>query len=403
MATERPIYLDHGATTPVDADVLERMLPFFREQFGNAASKSHRFGWEAEEVVAAARQQVAALIGAQAKEVVFTSGATEANNLAVTGAARARKDEGRHVVVSAAEHKAVLDPAKALLREGFRVSIAPVDSEGICTAAAVQSVIEDDTILVSTMVANNEIGSLSPVAAIAEVAHAAGATFHVDAAQAAGKIELDVRALDVDLLSLSAHKMYGPKGIGALFVRRRPRTKVMPLAHGGGHERGLRSGTLDVPSIVGFGAAAEIAREKRAAFSMHLKALRDRLWAALSSIPAVQLHGPAPGSVDEGGNLRRLPDNLSVAFACVEAEVLLLKLAPTVALSSGSACTSAQLSPSHVLQAIGCGNDIAHSTLRFGVGRDNTAAEIDRVAAAVAEQVAALREQSAQWRARGGA
>lgn len=396
MALERPIYLDHGATTPVDARVLEQMLPYFRERFGNAASKSHRFGWEAEEAVAVARKQVAALVGAQAKEIVFTSGATEANNLAITGAARARKDEGRHVVVSAAEHKAVLDPAKALSREGFRVSIAPVDSEGICTAAAVQSVIEDDTILVSTMLANNELGSISPVAEIANVARAKGATFHVDAAQAGGKIPIDVAGLDVDLLSLSAHKMYGPKGIGALYVRRRPRTKVAALALGGGHERGLRSGTLDVPSIVGFGAAAELARVGLEDHARQLRTLRDRLWAALSKIPAVRLHGP---SLDGA----RLPDNLSVAFACVESEVLLLKLAPTAALSSGSACTSAQLSPSHVLQAIGCGNDVAHSTVRFGVGRDNTADEIDRVAEAVKKEVAELREQSAQWRARGGA
>ena len=389
----RPIYLDHNATTPCDASVVAAMLPYFSEEFGNAASRTHAFGWRADEAVERARAQIAALVGADAREIVFTSGATEANNLALIGAARAlRRASGgksKHVISCRAEHRAVLDPCGALEREGFRVTLLGVDADGIVEPESLRAALDAETALVSIMHANNEIGVVQPIAALARLAAEAGAAFHCDAAQSAGALPVDVTQLGVDLLSLSAHKLYGPKGIGALVVRRRsPRARIEAILHGGGHERGLRSGTLPVPLCVGFGAAAELALAVRDAEAARQTHLRGRFLARLKAeLPDLVLNGHAS---------TRLPGNLNLSFLGVEGEALLAAL-PELALSAGSACTSAKREPSHVLRALGAGNARALSALRFGIGRGNDAAQLDRAAELVIAQVRRLRALSPVW------
>ena len=393
------IYLDHHATTPCDARVLEAMLPFFTQQFGNAASKQHAFGWAASDAVERARKQVAALIGAGSKDVIFTSGATEANNLAIKGAAKARRGpstslgtgERDHLVTVATEHKAVLDPMTRLEHEGWQVTVLPVDRLGLVDLAALEQAITPRTALVSVMAANNEIGVLQPIKDAAALAHAKGAWFHTDAVQVAGKLPFDVEALDVDFASLTAHKIYGPKGVGALYVRR-PSTsptagqRDMRLAaeiDGGGHERGLRSGTLNVPGIVGFGQAAEIARAELTEEAGRTRALRERL---LNGLLATTDGMTVNGALDA-----RLPGNLNVSFAGIDGEALLVSL-DDIAVSSGAACTAAE--PSHVLVALGLSTDRALASLRFGIGRTTTVDEIDYAAAKVADVVSRLRAMS---------
>jgi cysteine desulfurase len=383
------IYLDHHATTPVDTRVLEAMLPFFTGKFGNASSRQHQFGWNAADAVERARKQIAQLIGAGSKEIVFTSGATEANNLAIKGIARAAegaedfKAERDHIVTVATEHKAVLDPIASLGRHGWRVTVLPVKGDGLIDLAQLDAAITDRTALVSVMAANNEIGVLQPIKEAAALAHAKGAWLHTDAVQAIGKVPFDVAALDADFASLSAHKMYGPKGTGALYVRkgRRPRLRLQPQAEGGGQERGLRSGTLNVPGIVGFGRAAEIARQEMAAESTRVAGLRDRLLEKLSA--NLNVRDRVNGSMDA-----RLPGNLNVSFDDVDGEALLVSL-DDVAVSSGAACTQAE--PSHVLMALGLTRDRALASLRFGIGRGTTEDEIDYAAAKVADVVLRLR------------
>jgi cysteine desulfurase len=361
-----PIYLDYHATTPVDPRVLERMLPFFTDRFGNPASSSHSFGWQAQEAVEQARRDVAVLIGAPARDVVFTSGATESNNLAIRGIAELAGPGRRHVAISAIEHKSVLEAARRLEREGWSVTCVPVHRDGRVDLDALRNAVTDATALVSVMAANNEIGVIQPLAEAAEIAHAAGALFHTDAAQSVGKVPVDVRGLDIDLLSLTAHKMYGPKGCGALFCRKR--TPVAPQICGGGQERGIRSGTLNVPGIVGLGAACAIAREEMTAEGARLRALRDRLLEGLRArIDGVTVNG----SVDH-----RLPQNLHVSFAGVDAESLVIGIGD-IAVSTGSACSSASATPSHVLAAILDGDAASAASIRFGLGRFTTEEEID--------------------------
>jgi cysteine desulfurase len=378
------IYLDHHATTPVDARVLEAMLPFFTEKFGNAASRQHQFGWEASDAVERARKQVAALIGAGSKDIVFTSGATEANNLAIKGTAQTGPNERDHLVTVVTEHKAVLDPiARIETDAGWHVTVVPVSRDGLVEVNAVADAITERTLLVSVMAANNEIGVLQPIRAIADAAHAKGAWIHTDAVQAVGKVPFDVEALDVDFASLSAHKVYGPKGVGALYVRRK-RVAIEAEIDGGGHERRMRSGTLNVPGIVGFGKAADIARTEMASESKRVARLRDRLLEGLRS--------KTDGMSVNGTLDARLPGNLNVSFEGVDGEALLVSL-DDIAVSSGAACTQAE--PSHVLMALGLTKDRALASLRFGIGRGTTAAEIDYAAAKVAEVVARLRQMSA--------
>jgi cysteine desulfurase len=389
----RPIYLDYHATTPVDPRVLERMLPFFTERFGNPASRQHAYGWEAQEAVDSARAQVAALIGASAGEIVFTSGASESNNLAIKGATCLLREKGNHIVTSAIEHKSVLDCFKNLESDGWRVSYVGVDREGIIDLDEMRSAVTGETVLISVMAANNEIGSVQPLAEIAGIAEAHGALVHTDAAQAVGKVPIDVRASNVDMLSLTAHKFYGPKGSGALYIRRRkPRIELACQIHGGGHENGYRSGTLNVPGIVGLGAACEICRLEMAGESRRLAALRDRLLEGLrSALDGVQVNGP---SAD-----RRLPHNLHVSFAGIEGERLLMALGD-LAVSTGSACSSGSGKMSHVLEALSAAymragewHD-AGASIRFGLGRTTTETEIDAAAARVAKVVKALRESA---------
>jgi cysteine desulfurase len=376
------IYLDHHATTPVDARVLEAMLPYFSEKFGNPASKHHRFGWEANDAVEHARKQVAALIGAGSKDVIFTSGGTEANNLAVKGAAKARGEDRNQLVTVTTEHKAVLDPMVRLGKSGFRVLPLPVDAAGRIELNVLEGVMTDRTALVSVMAANNEIGVLQPIKEAAAIAHRHGAWFHTDAVQAAGRVPFNVDELDVDLATISAHKIYGPKGIGALYVRRK-RVAIDAEIDGGGHERGLRSGTLNVPAIVGFGRAAEIARAEMASEAKRVGALRDRLLSALQSqVDRITVNG----AMDQ-----RLPGNLNVSFAGVDGEALLVNL-DDIAVSSGAACTQAE--PSHVLLALGMKTDQALASLRFGIGRSTTAEEVDYAAEKVASVVGRLRQLS---------
>jgi cysteine desulfurase len=366
----RPVYLDFHATTPVDPRVLEAMLPYFTESFGNPASRQHAYGWDAQKAVEAARHQVATLIGASAQEIVFTSGATESNNLAIKGTMHGLRDRGDHIITVVTEHKSVLDSCKRLEAEGCRVTRLPVDSQGFIDLAELRAAITERTILISVMAANNEIGVLQPLSAIGAIAQQHGVIFHTDAAQAAGKIPLNVSQLGVDLLSLTGHKYYGPKGAGALYVRRRkPKLSLSCQIDGGGHENGLRSGTLNVPGIVGLGRAAEICQNEMPAESARLSGLRDRLFAGLQKdVSGVRLNGPTGD--------RRLPHNLHVSFDDVEGEALVMALGD-VAVSTGSACSSGSQAPSHVLQAIGAAGGNAGAIIRFGLGRTTTDADID--------------------------
>jgi cysteine desulfurase len=380
MTSRRPIYLDHHATTPLDPRVLDAMLPFYREEYGNPASVSHAYGWTAAAAVDDARERIAGLLGARTSSIVFTSGATEANNLAIQGVARARRSRRDHLVSVATEHPAVLDVCRALADEGFDFSLVPVGADGLTEVAELAAALTDRTALVSVMAANNEIGVLQPVREIAAVCAERGVVFHTDAAQAAGKIRLTVDELGVDLLSISAHKFYGPKGIGALYVR--PRTRLSPIVHGGGHERGLRSGTLPVALIVGMARALELASEEAEAEAVRLLALRERLFACLvRELEHVRLNGHAS---------RRLPGNLNVAFRGVDGDRLLLALTD-VAVSSGSACSTAKPEPSHVLLALGLSKTEAGSSIRIGLGRPTTQGDVDRAAERIVEEV------RAQW------
>jgi cysteine desulfurase len=381
----QPIYLDHHATTPVDPRVLEAMLPYFTERFGNAASRQHAFGWEASEAVEQARSAVADLLGGSAREVVFTSGATEANNLALKGVAAARRDRGDHIVTVVTEHHSVLDTCRRLEAEGWRVSYLPVDSDGLVRLDDLRRAMSDRTVLVSVMAANNEIGVLQPLAAIASLAHEHGALFHTDAVQALGKVPVDVDEDDVDLVSVTAHKLYGPKGVGALFVRRRGRrVSLRPLFDGGGHEHALRSGTLNVAGIVGFGAACALAADEQREEASRVAHLRDRLLDRLQTA--------IDGLTVNGSMERRLPGNLNVSFEGVDGEALLVSLTD-VAVSSGAACTAAE--PSHVLKALGLSTDLALASLRFGLGRWTTEGQVDYAAVHVAETVARIRVRAA--------
>jgi cysteine desulfurase len=378
--------MDYHATTPVDPRVVEAMLPYFTVHFGNAASRNHPFGWEAEEAVDKARKQVADLIGANAKEIVFTSGATESDNLAIKGVAEMYREKGNHIITAVTEHKAVIDTCKRLEKQGYRVTYLPVRKDGLVDLDDLRGAITDKTILITIMTANNEIGVVQPIAEIGAIAKEKGVLFHTDAVQAVGKIPFDVNALKVDMVSISAHKMYGPKGVGALYVRRRnPRVLLAPLIDGGGHERGMRSGTLNVPGIVGLGRAAELCRLEMAEDTERLRALRDRL--------NEKLHAGLDEIYINGSMDHRLPHNLNISFAYVEGESLLMGI-NDVAVSSGSACTSASLEPSYVLKALGAGDDLAHSSIRFGLGRWTTEEEIDYVAAKMISVVTRLREMS---------
>src|SRR5213596_374537 len=381
-----PIYMDYHATTPVDPRVLDAMTPYFTNMFGNAASRNHHFGWEAEEAVETARKQVADLIGANVKEIIFTSGATEANNLAIKGAAEMYREKGNHIITCVTEHKAVVDTRKALEKEGYRVTYLPVQKDGRISLDELRAAISDKTILITIMTANNEIGVIQPVAEIGAIAKEKGILFHTDAVQAVGKVPFNVNDLKVDMASLSAHKMYGPKGVGALFVRRRnPRVLLAPIIDGGGHERGMRSGTLNVTGIVGFGKAAELCRLEMASEADRLGKLRDRL--------NERLHKSLDEIYINGSTEHRLPHNLNISFAYVEGESLLMGI-NDVAVSSGSACTSASLEPSYVLKALGAGDDLAHSSIRFGLGRWSTEEEVDYVADKLTHVVTRLREMS---------
>jgi len=381
-----PIYMDNHSTTPLDPTVLEAMLPYFTEKFGNAASRNHSFGWEAETAVDAARQQLASLINADSKEIIFTSGATESDNLALRGVAEMYREKGDHIITAVTEHRAVLDTAKRLEKLGFAVTYLPVQADGLVDPEAVNKAITPKTILISIMLANNEIGSISPIAEIGKIAKERSILFHSDATQAVGKIPVDVQAMGIDLMSFSAHKMYGPKGVGALYVRRKnPRVRIAPILDGGGHERGMRSGTLPVPLIVGFGKAAEICQKLMPEESKRLTALRERLRdGIMSQLEETYLNGHPK---------QRLPNNMNISFAYVEGESLLMGL-KEIALSSGSACTSATLEPSYVLKALGVGSDLAHSSIRYGLGRFNTEEEVDYVVRRTVETVNKLREMS---------
>ncbi|HVR02591.1 MAG TPA: IscS subfamily cysteine desulfurase [Polyangia bacterium] len=385
MTLKLPIYMDNHATTPVDPRVVEAMLPYFTEVFGNASSRSHAFGWSAEKAVDQAREEVGALIGGSGKEIVWTSGATESDNLAIKGAAEFHKERGNHIVTAQTEHKAVLDTCKRLEKEGFEVTYLPVAADGRVTAESVRGAMTDKTILVSIMLANNEIGTVNPVAEIGAVVKERGALFHIDAVQGVGKVPFDVNAARADLVSLSAHKMYGPKGVGALYVRRKPRVRITALIDGGGHERGMRSGTLNVPGVVGFGKAAALARAEMATEAPRLLALRERLRTGLQA--------RVSDTYVNGSLEHRLPGNLNISFAYVEGEAMLMGL-KDVAVSSGSACTSASLEPSYVLRALGVEEELAHTSIRFGLGRFNTEEEVDFVIDLVATKVKKLRELS---------
>ena len=388
-----PIYMDNHATTPVDPRVLEAMLPYFTEKFGNAASRNHAFGWESEAAVDTAREQIARLIHASSpREIVFTSGATESDNLAIKGVAEAYRDKGNHIVTCVTEHKAVLDSCKSLEKRGYQVTYVSVDRHGLIDIERVCDALTDKTVLVSLMAANNEIGTVQPVKEIGRIAHERGILFHTDATQAVGKIPVNVEQMGIDLLSLTAHKMYGPKGIGALYVRSsKPRVRLSAIIDGGGHERGMRSGTLNVPGIVGLGKACEIAQREMADEAERLTHLRERLRATISE------------RLDEvytnGHPTLRLPGNLNMSFAYVEGESLLMAL-KEIAVSTGSACTSASLEPSYVLRAIGVEEELAHTSIRFGLGRFNTEEEVDYTAQRVVEEVGRLRELSPLYKLR---
>jgi cysteine desulfurase len=385
MTLKLPIYMDNNATTPVDPRVVEAMLPYFTEIFGNAASRSHSFGWTAEKAVELAREQVGALIGASGKEIVWTSGATESDNLAIKGAAEFNRDRGNHIITAQTEHKAVLDTCKRLEKDGFDVTYLPVEQDGRVNPATLRAAMTDKTILVSIMHANNEIGCVNPIEELGAIVKERGAIFHVDAVQSVGKIPFDVNASRVDLASLSAHKMYGPKGVGALYVRRKPRVRITAQIDGGGHERGMRSGTLNVPSIVGFGKAAELCGAEMVSEGKRLFALRERLREGIQS--------QVTDTFVNGSMEHRLPGNINISFAYVEGEAMLMGL-KDVAVSSGSACTSASLEPSYVLRAVGVQEEMAHTSIRFGLGRFNTEEEVDYVIKLVVGKVNKLRELS---------
>ena len=382
-----PIYLDYSATTPVDPRVAQAMIPWLTERFGNPASRSHAYGWDAEEAVEKARANVAALVNCDPREIVWTSGATESINLAVKGAAHFYRDKGKHLVTVKTEHKATLDTMRELEREGFEVTYLDVDANGLVPLAAFEAALRPDTIVVSVMMVNNEIGVVQDIPAMGEVCRKRGIVFHVDAAQATGKMPIDLGSLKVDLMSFSAHKTYGPKGVGALFVRRKPRVRIEAQMHGGGHERGMRSGTLPTHQIVGMGEAFRIAKEEMAAEGERIRMLRDRLWKGLSSIEEVYVNGDLE---------RRVPHNLNVSFNFVEGESLIMAI-KDVAVSSGSACTSASLEPSYVLRALGRSDELAHSSIRFTVGRFTTTEEIDYTVDLLKRKVAKLRELSPLW------
>ena len=381
-----PIYMDNHATTPVDPRVLEEMLPYFTDRFGNAASRNHSFGWAGEEAVETARERIAKLIGATTKEIIFTSGATESDNLAIKGVAEMYREKGNHIITAVTEHKAVLDTCKRLEKYGYRVTYLPVQKDGLVDLDDLKRAIDNKTILVTIMAANNEIGVVQPIAEIGKLCHEKGVIFHSDATQAVGKIPIDVIKQNLDLLSISAHKMYGPKGVGALYVRRKsPRVQISPIIDGGGHERGMRSGTLNVPGIAGLGKACALCYEEMPQESVRMSGMRDRLRdRIMSNLDEVYINGSME---------HRLPQNLNISFAYVEGESLLMGI-NDVAVSSGSACTSATLEPSYVLKALGTGDDLAHSSIRFGLGRFNTEAEVDYVADRVVETVQRLRELS---------
>jgi cysteine desulfurase len=386
MALKIPVYMDNHATTPVDPRVLDAMMPYFTEKFGNSASRNHSFGWAAEEAVENARAQVAKLINASPKEIIFTSGATESDNLAIKGVAEMYREKGNHIITQVTEHKAVLDTCKRLEKYGFEVTYLPVEKDGRINLDDLRRAITPKTILISIMYANNEIGVIQPIEEIGKIAKEKGVFFHVDGVQAIGKIPVDVQRDGIDLLSISAHKLYGPKGVGALYVRRKnPRVQLSAIIDGGGHERGMRSGTLNVTGIIGLGKACEICQQEMAAETKKLSALRDRLKNALMS------------QLDEcfinGSMEHRLPHNINISFAFVEGESLLMGI-NDIAVSSGSACTSATLEPSYVLKALGVGEDLAHTSIRFGLGRFNTEEEVDYVVSRVAETVNRLRELS---------
>jgi cysteine desulfurase len=381
-----PIYLDNHATTPLDPRVMDAMMPYFKDLFGNAASRNHAFGWAAEEAVETGRKQIASLIGANAKEIIFTSGATESTNLAIKGVAEMYAERGNHIITAATEHKATLDTCKRLEKNGCRVTFLPVMADGLIDLDMLREALTDKTILVSIMYANNEIGVIQPVAEIGKLCKERGVLFHCDAVQAVGKIPVNVISDNIDLMSISGHKIYGPKGVGALYVRRRnPRVQLTAQIDGGGHERGMRSGTLNVPGIVGLGKACELAQKEMAEESVRMAALRDRL--------KDKLMAELDETFINGSLTHRLPNNLNISFAYVEGESLLMGI-NDVAVSSGSACTSATLEPSYVLKALGAGDDLAHSSIRFGIGRFNTQEEIDYTAEKVISVVKKLRELS---------
>ena len=386
-AVKTPIYLDYSATTPVDPRVAQKMIPLLTETFGNPASRSHSFGWTAEKAVEEAREHVAALVNCDAREIVWTSGATEAINLALKGAAHFYKDKGKHLVTVRTEHKATLDTMRELEREGFEVTYLDVLPDGLLDPEALKAALRPDTIVVSVMSVNNEIGVVQDIAAIGELCRSRGIIFHVDSAQATGKIPLDLATLKVDLMSFSAHKTYGPKGVGALYVRRKPRVRIEAQMHGGGHERGMRSGTLPTHQLVGMGEAFRLARLEMATENDRIRMLRDRLWKGISDIEEVYVNGDLE---------RRVPHNLNVSFNFVEGESLIMAI-KDIAVSSGSACTSASLEPSYVLRALGRSDELAHSSIRFTVGRFTTAAEIDYAVELLKGKVGKLRELSPLW------
>ena len=386
-AEKLPIYLDYAATTPVDPRVAEKMMPYLTELFGNQASRSHAYGWRAEAAVETARAQVAELVGADPKEIIWTSGATESDNLAIKGAARFYRQKGNHLITLATEHKAVLDPMRELEREGFQVTYLNPEANGLVDLAAFQAAITPETILASIMLVNNEIGVIQDIAALGAICRERGILFHVDAAQATGKVPIDLKTLPVDLMSFSAHKIYGPQGIGALYVRRRPRVHLEPLIHGGGHERGLRSGTLPTHQIVGMGEAYRLAGESMGSENERIRALRDRFLAGIADMEEVYLNGDLEA---------RVPHNLNVSFNFVEGESLMMAV-KELAVSSGSACTSASLEPSHVLRALGRSDELAHSSLRITLGRYTTAQDIDFAVALLKDKVAKLRALSPLW------
>jgi cysteine desulfurase len=382
-----PIYLDYSATTPVDPRVAEKMMPYLTAQFGNPASRSHQLGWEAEKAVEEARTQVAALVNANPKEIVWTSGATESDNLAIKGVAHFYHKKGKHIVTSKTEHKAVLDTCRQLEREGFEVTYLAPEPNGLIDLKKLETAIRDDTTLVSLMHVNNEIGVISDIAEIGEMTRARQVLFHVDAAQSAGKVPIDLQKMKVDLMSFSAHKIYGPKGIGALYVRRKPRVRLEAQMHGGGHERGMRSGTLPTHQIVGMGSAFRIAKEEMVSENERMTQLRDRLWAGLKDIEEVYVNGDLE---------HRIAGNLNLSFNFVEGESLMMAL-KDLAVSSGSACTSASLEPSYVLRAIGRNDELAHSSIRFTLGRFTTEEEIDYVIPLIRASIEKLRELSPLW------